>query len=65
MSAVIPHIKIAIHTKTGARYFILNDRAELKDKDTRDWNRCVVYTDNVNVYVRDERDFEQNFTVIA
>lgn len=57
-------IIIAVAVDTGNRYFVLNDKAEMKHPETREWVRAFIYTDNVNIYCREERDFRKRFEII-
>ena len=57
-------VQIAIHKQTSNRYFVLTDTAELKNPETRDWERAVIYTDNVNTYCREQRDFDERFMLV-
>lgn len=58
-------IRRAVHVRTGLTYYVLKMDVEMKDTETRGWIQAVLYTDNVNVYCRERKDFLATFSMIS
>jgi hypothetical protein len=49
--------------KSGNLYKVLEDKAEMKDPETRKWVECIIYKseDTGKIYVREKSDFRKKF----
>ena len=52
-----------VFKETGNLYEVLDDNAEMKNPETREWIKCVIYKslDSGKTYVREETDFREKF----